>query len=495
MSDVILSAGVRSTLLSLQGTAALSSAVQARLATGKRVNSALDNPRSYFTSLSLDARASDLSALLDNITQAQQTVRTVTNGISALTQIVQTAKSIVQQARIAPLPQTTYDPIVVTGSASIAGEAPGIVTGAVDTSGGFTTNVEGLQIQVGGTTYTVHNPSSPTPQSINTIISEINNTAGLGLNGAVTASLDGTGKFLQLTANSTDTSFQVLTSSAATALGVAGATGTSTNLLQAVSGLSGTLLTVQANRGGTTTVQFGTGAGQVSTLAELQAALSSSGVLASNSGGALALTVAGSAGTGNSLVTGGSALAAFGMSPVNQYGQVNSTSPDASRAALQNQYNILLQQIDTLAGDSSYHGFNLLKGDNLTTTFNENGNSTLTISGTALDSAGLGLAALTGDDFQSNSAIDIINGKLDAAMTTLRSEAQRFGAGLTTLQTRHDFTTAMVQTLQTGAGDLVLADTNQDSASLLALQTRQALSMTALSLSSQGAQAVLRLFQ
>ena len=495
MSDVVLSAGVRSTLLSLQGTSALTSAIQTRLATGKRVNSAIDNPRSYFTALSLDSRAGDLSSLLDGITQAQQTVRTVTQGISALTKMVQTAKSITQQARIAPLPQAGYDAIVV-GGGSIGGEATGSVTGNVDTSGGFTADVEGLQIQVGASVYTVHNPSSPTPQNINSIVSRINSTPGLGLNGAVTASLDGTGKFLVLTANNTDTSFQVLGSSAATALGVAGATGTSTNLLQAVGGLAGTTLSVQANGGGTVNVQFGTGGGQVSTFAELQSALAGSGVSVANNGGNIELSVAATTGgNGNSLVTGGSALGALGMSAVNQYGQVNAPTPNASRTALQAQYNILLQQIDALAGDSSYHGVNLLKGDSLTTTFNETGSSTLNIAGTTLDSNGLGLAALTGDDFQSNSAIDNIVGKLDAAMTTLRSETQRFGAGLTTLQTRHDFTTAMVQTLQTGADDLVLADTDQDGASLLALQTRQALSMTALSLSSQGAQAVLRLFQ
>jgi flagellin-like hook-associated protein FlgL len=262
-----------------------------------------------------------------------------------------------------------------------------------------------------------------------------------------------------------------------------------------VPGLSGTSLSVQANGGGTTTVQFGTGASQISTLAELQSVLASSGVSVGNSGGNLAFSVAASTGTGNSLVTSGSALAALGMSPANQYGQVNSTTPDATRTALQTQYNNLLQQIDALAGDASYHGINLLKGDNLTTTFNETGSSTLTISGTALDSTGLGLSLLTGSDFQSNSAIDNIVGKLDTALSTLRGETQRFGAGLTTLQTRHDFTTALVQTLQAGAGDLVLADTDQEGANLLALQTRQTLSMTALSLSSQGARAVLRLFQ
>jgi flagellin-like hook-associated protein FlgL len=65
MAGVTLSAGVRSTLLSLQGTAALMGAVQTRLATGKRVNSALDNPRSFFTSLSLSSRAGDLATLVD----------------------------------------------------------------------------------------------------------------------------------------------------------------------------------------------------------------------------------------------------------------------------------------------------------------------------------------------------------------------------------------------------------------------------------------------
>src|SRR3954453_11353957 len=329
MSDVILSAGVRSTLLSLQGTASLTSAIQTRLATGKRVNSAIENPRSYFTALSLDSRAGDLSSLLDGITQAQQTVRTVTQGISALTKIVQTAKSIAQQARIAPLPQAGYDAIVL-GGGNIGGEATGPVTGNVDASGGFTADVEGLQIQVGASGYTVHNPSSPTPQNINSIVSRINSTPGLGLNGAVTASIDGTGKFLVLTANNTDTSFQVLASSAATALGVAGATGTSTNLLQAVGGLAGTTLSVQANGGGTTTVQFGTGGGQVSTLAELQSALASSGVSVANNGGNIELSVAATTGgTGNSLITGGSALGALGMSAVNQYGQVNAPTPNA----------------------------------------------------------------------------------------------------------------------------------------------------------------------
>jgi flagellin-like hook-associated protein FlgL len=497
MSAVTLSAGVRSTLLSLQGTAALTSAVQTRLATGKRVNSALENPRSFFTSLSLTSRAGDLNALLDTIAQAQQTVKTVALGISSLTKLVQTAKSLTQQARQAPLPQTGYDAIEVTGSADASGEAAGLVTGNVDTSvGGFLADVEGLQIQVGASTYTVHQPSSPTPEGISTIISRINGTSGLGPNGAVTASLDATGKFLRLTSNSTDVSFQVLASAAATSLGVAGGTGTSTNLLQAVPSLAGTILQVQATGGGTKTVNFGNGAGQVSTLEEFQSALASSGVFVSLTGSNVTLTVPASSGTRNSLTTSGSALTALGMSPINvQYGVVNSTTPDPTRTSLQSQYNTLLQQIDALTSDSSYHGVNLLKGDNLATTFNENSSSSLTISGVSLDATGLGLSVLTGADFQSNFAIDDITGKLDTALTSLRTQALRFGSGLTTLQTRYDFTRTLVKTLEAGADDLVLADTDQEGANLLALQTRQALSMTALSLSSQGTQAVLRLFQ
>jgi flagellin len=492
MSGVTLSAGIRSALLSLQGTAARTSAIQTRLATGKRVNSALDNPQSFFTAQSLNARASQLTVLLDNVVQTQQTLKTVTQSIGTLTKLVQSAKSLAQQARQAEPPQASYDAIEVTGSVNVAGEAAGAGAGNVDTSGGFTANVDGLQIQVGASTYTV---SAPGAEGIGAIVSRINNTAGLGPGGAVTASLDGSGRFLTLTANSTDTSFQVQNSAAATALGVAGLTGTSTNLLQAVSGLSGTSLTVQSQGGGTT-VNFGIGAGQVSTLQEFQSALASTGVTASLTGANLTLSVAATVGTQNSLVTSGSALTALGLPASSvEYGTVNAPTPDPSRASYQTQYNILLQQIDALALDSSYGGINLLSGANSTATFNESGSSTLSVTGASLNATGLGLEELTGDDFQSDFAIDEIVDDLDAALASLRSQATRFGSSLTILQTREDFTKTMVRTLEAGADDLTLADTNQEGANLLALQTRQALSTTALSLSSMGAQAVLRLFQ
>ena len=101
-SNITLSAGVRQNLLSLQSTAALMSLTQNRLATGKKVNSALDNPANFFTSQSLNNRASDLNSLLDSIGQAQQTLEAADKGITSLTKLVESAKSIAKQARQAP---------------------------------------------------------------------------------------------------------------------------------------------------------------------------------------------------------------------------------------------------------------------------------------------------------------------------------------------------------------------------------------------------------
>ena len=67
MSDIVLSASVRQNLLSLQSTADLLATTQNRLATGKKVNTALDNPTNYFTAAALDNRANDINTLLDGI--------------------------------------------------------------------------------------------------------------------------------------------------------------------------------------------------------------------------------------------------------------------------------------------------------------------------------------------------------------------------------------------------------------------------------------------
>jgi flagellin-like hook-associated protein FlgL len=97
-------------------------------------------------------------------------------------------------------------------------------------------------------------------------------------------------------------------------------------------------------------------------------------------------------------------------------------------------------------------------------------------------------------NFQNDLDLEKATAALANAQTSLRSIASTFGSHLSTVQTRQDFSNAMISTLKTGADTLVLADTNEEGANLLALNTRQQLSQTALSLASQADQGVLRLF-
>src|SRR3979409_369316 len=128
-SSITLSAGVRQNLLSLEDTAALMATTQNRLATGKKVNSALDNPSNFFTSQGLSNRASDLNSLLDAIGQGQQTLQAANTGLPSLTTLVQSAKSIATQAQQSALGGVNYTNITggniialdSTDSASTAG--------------------------------------------------------------------------------------------------------------------------------------------------------------------------------------------------------------------------------------------------------------------------------------------------------------------------------------------------------------------------------------
>jgi flagellin-like hook-associated protein FlgL len=169
-----------------------------------------------------------------------------------------------------------------------------------------------------------------------------------------------------------------------------------------------------------------------------------------------------------------------------------STSDPAERTALSLQYTDLLEQIDFLASDSGYKGVNFLDSGELTVKFNEDGLSLVTITGIAADSAGLGITAAGdwSDDGNINSDIDL----LDAATSTLRTTAKSLSNNMSVITTRQDFTEKMINTLEDGAVNLTIADMNEEGANMLMLQTRQALGTTSLSLASQAAQSVLRLF-
>ena len=257
----------------------------------------------------------------------------------------------------------------------------------------------------------------------------------------------------------------------------------------------GKTLTVQVNGGLAQTITFGTGTNQVQTVAQLNTQLAAlSGVTASvSNSGALDINVAGGS-TATSLTLAGTATVAIGLTAGTQNGTVLSTTANAARTSLQTQYNNVLAQIDTLAKDSSFNGTNLLGGDNLTIAYNEDGSSSQTVQGSTVSSANLGLNQLNGTQFQDNTQLGAIVAATDSAVSQLQTTGSQLGSALTTVQARQSFTTAMINTLQTCSDNLVLADTNQEGANMQALQTRQQLSTTALSLANQANQAVLRLF-
>jgi flagellin len=216
MSGIVLSASVRQNLLSLQSTADLLSTTQNRLATGNKVNSALDNPTSYFTAQSLNNRASDISNLLDGIGNGVQVLQAANTGITSLQKLVDTAKSIANQVLQTTVGYSTKASATTT-------------VGAVGTAADLTT---------GGTTTLQAKTVILTPATGSALTLTFSNVAGAGnvnsldaLNAAisaagigVTASISGTG-FLTFT-SSNDNASQVITVAGGPAANTVQVTGT-----------------------------------------------------------------------------------------------------------------------------------------------------------------------------------------------------------------------------------------------------------------------------
>jgi len=139
LSNITLTASVRQNLLSLQGTAELLATTQTRLATGKKVNSALDNPTNFFTAAGLDARASDISNLLDSIGNGVQVLQAANTGITSLSKLVDTAKSIANQVLQQPTGYSTKASLA-TNAPTGAG-APGVPGTATDLTNNATNSL------------------------------------------------------------------------------------------------------------------------------------------------------------------------------------------------------------------------------------------------------------------------------------------------------------------------------------------------------------------
>jgi flagellin-like hook-associated protein FlgL len=172
-----------------------------------------------------------------------------------------------------------------------------------------------------------------------------------------------------------------------------------------------------------------------------------------------------------------------------------SSDNTTTQATLATDFNDVLDQLDTVATDSGYKGINLVNGtgESLTVTFDADGSSKLTLTGFAGSSGGLSIGD-AGGAWAADSSMAASITALDAATTTLRTNSKNLSTKLNIITTRQDFTTGMINVLKDGAANLTNADMNEEGANMLMLQTQQALGTTSLSLASQAAQGVLRLF-
>jgi flagellin-like hook-associated protein FlgL len=609
-SDVVLSAGVRQNLLALQNTARLMSITQNRLATGRRVNTALDNPINFFTASALQSRASDLSALLDAMSNGIKTLEAADNGIKAIKNTIESMQATLRQARQDKSFQTDSYTLGNVGTATLknltfAGGSVGttpvsIALNSADVGGSITTTsttlayappaaatqplltaagaFAALDMTTGDETYsfdvtldggaavgitldTADNTGGGATLTLAEAVAGINAdlaTAGSDVRVRDSLTTPGNLEFFINAGTHTGSTSSILVDNFAnggtspsltTSFGFGASQSDSgadaeshdfsingtaislaagTTLTQAIQQINTTLgpahafeafddagkLGIHAKSQGATAlsitgadaalfaaVTLGTApttAGTLKTVDTLVAEINNSATLnnkirASNDNGQLRienlstadLTVTGVDANGN--IDGGAAVSTIGGNNV--------------RRNLVNQYNELRDQLDKLSDDSSFNGVNLLRGDKLTLTFNETGTSSIVIQAkdlnnnpTAINAFTLDIDALTNVDFDADTTIDTRLDELNISLATLRSQASNFGSNLFIVQNRTEFTKSMINTLETGADTLVLADINEEGANMLALQTRQQLSTTALALSSQADQAVLRLF-
>jgi flagellin len=511
MSGIVLSASVRQNLLSLQSTASLLATTQNNLATGNKVNSALDNPTNFFTAQGLNNRASDINNLLDGIGNGVQVLQAANTGITSLQSLVSSAQSIANQVLQAPVGYSTKSNVTSTAIAgatannllgpgtdnSVSGSAiPGaaltttklsLLTTAITNADSLTINGKTISFaNTGGNTVTSNGGQLDlTTATVGDLLAAVDTITG---STPGTSTLAGTALTLH-----TGTTMPLTIGGAAGTLTALGLTAGVTQL--ATPALSGKTLTIGATGGGiATNITFGTSAGQISTLNGLNAALAGNNLQASiDTTGKINITTTNDAASATMGAITGLGTPFNGLVGLAAVADPNSLS---TRATLVAQYNNVLAQINTTAQDSSFNGINLLNGDTLKLTFNETGKSTLSLTGVTFNTAGLGLStmAATTDFLDSNSANKALT-SLTAASTTLRSEASSLGSNLSIVQIRQDFSKNLINVLQTGSSNLTLADTNQEAANSQALATRQSIAVSALALANQSQASVLQLLR
>lgn len=530
-TNVALSGAMRSNLLSLTNTQREIDTVQGRLATGRKVNSALDNPRNFFAAQSLNNRAGDLNRLLDSMGQSISTIKEADNGVSSLSKLLEQADSLAIQAKEELT--NAQGQAVVSGTKDIADETNLVDLAGIDDGDTFT-------ISIGGTSS--GNIVIDDGDSAEMLVAKINNS---GLEGKVEASLDESGQ-LQIKSLVDDASVRIVAGSGAdadtfSALGLgnltasestagtnggtivagnslvsretsadeasdlmlgnfvdldAGAPDETATISLTVDGNTSADITVSrtstiqefiddinndANLNGSLTASFNTDTGQLE-------------IAANGSVSSIDFSVTANDGDIDTMFGFGSG--ALDDSNTISSGEVGSEfftlgGGSADVARLEADFNEIRNQIDALVADASYRGVNLLAGDNMETVFNESRSNKLTTEGVNFTSSGLGLSEA---NFSNENAVQVSLDQLLAATSAVRDFGNSIANDLSVIQTRQDFTEKTIDTLEEGSDKLTLADPNEEGAKLLSLQTRQQLSITSLSLASQSQSAVLSLF-
>ncbi|MBO0344987.1 flagellin [Roseibium limicola] len=491
--NITLSAAVRQNLLTLQSTADLMSGVQNKLATGLKVNSALDNPNSFFTASGLNSRSNDLSNLLEDMGQSLQTIRAADEGIQTITDLVESAKAKANQALQT---QSQFE------RAKFAAQYNNLLEQIEDVAKDSSYKGKNLLAGDGNDLTTIFNEDATSKLKISAI-DYTNSALSTGLNlsdlvegqgGATSFQLEGGKTTYTLTdGTSTLNTSSLLTDSADIISGDA-------IEVRSAGGTAQSSLTVD----GTTTVQdmidsinstpgvraeFDEGTGVLTVISNEDMTL-----VADQTASAVLATVAATAFTALSttLVDSGSFKAGdtLTLTDGNNF-ELGSLEIDEDTTVddLTNfisDFNGVDASFNTTTGKLAIQS----ETDLALTSDNANFNA----ENFTADADGVTIEALSDSGFAMDNDINRVVDRLNNALSNLRSQASEFGTNLSTVEIRQDYTKSLINTLQEGAGKLTLADTNEEGANLLALQTRQQLASTSLSFASQADQTVLSLF-
>lgn len=496
MPDIVLSSAVRDNLLSLKQTADLQSITQTRLATGLKVNTALDNPNSYFTAQSLNDRASDLSNLLDNMGQAVQTIRAADKGITSITKLVESAKAIANQALQTSseyerkLFTSQYNDLLeqiedMARDSSYKGK--NLLAGAgnelevifnEDSTSNLTVNPvdftdtsldDGLNLDdldAGGTGTSSFNLYSGTTTISLSGLQASSNLTDLAdwATGNVVSITDSSGT-TNLTVGTDITTVQDYVDALNDLSGVHATFDEATDSITITSGLDNALYISKDNTGGGAATDGGDTGGTTTTMTV--SPLSSTATLVSSGGFQAGDTIT---------ITDGN-----GFEPASLEIDEETTVSD------------LVTFINNVKGlDATFSGGSIsLIGEVSFDISSSNSDFNRTTLGSTSGTVSLTAAA---SEFKSDTDIDRTLQAINAALDELRNAARSMGTALSTVEIRTDFTQNLINTLEVGAGHLTIADMNEEGANMLALQTRQQLSSTALSLANQADQSVLSLF-